>query len=149
MFVISQLDFGNYLNKPSYSAAAANLPRPINLRSKNIDRGDFDVLIIHRRHGILVGEIKAIGDRISPSDRDVKKRVERAINQLQKADEVLRHLVSDLQTAPRVQTTLMLPNISRAQLQRVLAGNPQLSQVGPKDTTSSHNQFDVHLRSIW
>ena len=62
MFVISQLSFGDYLNKPTYSASAATLPRPINLRSQNKHRGDFDVLIIHRYYGIFVGEIKAIGD---------------------------------------------------------------------------------------
>ena len=135
MFVISQLHFGDYLNNPAYSAAAATLPRPIDLKLQNKHRGDFDVLVIHRHYGILVGEIKAIGDGWPSSlpqqqrDQQVKKKVELAIGQLQKADEVLRHLVSDLQTAPRVQTTLMLPSISTAQLQRVLADNPQLSQV--------------------
>ena len=135
MFVISQLHFGDYLNNPVYSAAAATLPRPIDLKPQNKHRGDFDVLVIHRHYGILIGEVKAIGDGWPSSlpqqqrDKQVKKKVELAIGQLRKSDKVLRHLVSDLQTAPRVQTTLMLPNISTAQLQRVLADNPQLSQV--------------------
>ena len=124
----------DYLNEPSYSAAASMLPTPRDLKLVNKDRGDFDVLVIHRKYGILVGEIKAIGDKLSglsqtQQDQQLKKKVEQSITQLQKADDVLKHLVSDLQTAPRIQKTLMLPNITKAQLQRVLADNPQLRQV--------------------
>ena len=133
MFVISQLQFGDYLS-PSYAAAASMFNRPIDLKLQNKHQGDFDVLLIHRKYGILVGEIKAIGDKLSglsqtQQDQQLKKKVEQSITQLQKADDVLKHLVSDLQTAPRIQKTLMLPNITKAQLQRVLADNPQLRQV--------------------
>ena len=65
MFVISQLNFGDYLNQPVYAAAATTLPRPIDLKSLNKHRGDFDVLIILRHYGILVCEIKAIKFRES------------------------------------------------------------------------------------
>ena len=134
MFVISQLSFGSYLKEPSYSAAASMLPRPIDLQSQNKHRGDFDVLVIHRQYGILVGEIKAVGNMLSSfpqqqQNQQLKKKVEQAIKQLEKADDVLRHLVSDLRTTPRIRTTLMLPNITTAQLQQVLADNPRLRQV--------------------
>ena len=135
MFVISQLNFAEYLDAPCYAAAASQLPgRPIDLKPLNKHRGDFDVLVIHRKYGILVGEIKAVGD-LPPSssqeqDQLVKKKVEQAIKQLDKADDVLGHLVSDLQPAkPRILKTLMLPNLSTADLQRVLADNQQLCQV--------------------
>ncbi|XP_070191790.1 uncharacterized protein [Littorina saxatilis] len=133
MFVLSQLNFGHYLNDPSFAAAASTLARPEDLKAENKHRGDFDVLIIHRRHGILVGEIKAIGDTISSlpqqqQDQQVTKKVEQAIKQLHKAEDVLKHLTDYLQPPPRVQKTLMLPNITRAQLQRVLGDNPQLTQ---------------------
>ena len=67
MFVISQMQFGDYLNKPAYAAAASMLPKPGDpvLKSQNKHRGDFDILIIHRHHGILACEIKAVGAKFS------------------------------------------------------------------------------------
>ena len=80
MFVISQLNFGDYLNEPCYSAAASLLPRPIDLKSQHKHRGDFDVLLLHRRYGVLVGEVKSIGDQFStlfPSARLQDQKVAR------------------------------------------------------------------------
>lgn len=137
MFVISQLDFGRYLHQPAYAAAAAALPTPIQLKPRNQHRGDFDLLIIHKHHGILVGEIKAIGDNPSSLTQQqphqkIADKVRLAIKQLRKADDVLRHLVSDQPTPPRIQKTLMLPNVTTARLQSVLTADPQLSSVsGP------------------
>lgn len=136
MFVLSELKFGEYLNEPCFAAAASALPNiPMDKKTRRKQEGDFDVLVIHRQHGILVGEIKAIGEKLShlpqqQQDQAVKKKMEQAIRQLNKAKDVLQHVVSDLQPPPRVQTTLMLPNIARAQLHGVLAGNLPLSQVG-------------------
>ncbi|XP_070184129.1 uncharacterized protein [Littorina saxatilis] len=136
MFVLSELKFGEYLNKPCFAAAGSALPNiPMDKKTRRKQEGDFDVLVIHRQHGILVGEIKAIGYTLSllPQQQqdqavNLKKKVEQAIRQLKKAKDVLQHVVSDLQPPPRVQTTLMLPNIARAQLHGVLAGNLPLSQ---------------------
>ncbi|XP_070175846.1 uncharacterized protein [Littorina saxatilis] len=130
MFVMSELKFGDYLNKKAYAAAAASLPRPQDLESVDKHEGDFDVLVIHRHYGILAGEIKAIGDTGGKfTQRSLKKKVDKAITQLNKAKEVLQLVVSDLQPPrPRVQTTLMLPNIARARLQRLLSNNKPLTQ---------------------
>ena len=143
MFITSQLDFGDYLNQPAYAAAARALPRPIALRPQRKDRGDFDLLILHRLYGILVGEVKAIGDTLSTLSQQqqevqITKRVKKAIGQLQKDVDVLRHLVSDQVPGPRIQTTLMVPNLSSAQLQSVLAANSQLAQVTRFTTGSSY-----------
>ncbi|KAK7105249.1 uncharacterized protein [Littorina saxatilis] len=131
MFVLSQLNFGHYLNEPSFAAAAATLPKPGDLQAENKERGDFDVLILHRKYGIFVGEIKSIGDLLSSltpkeQDQQVKKKVNVAMRQLQKAEDVLQHVMSG--DAPRIQKTLMLPNISRLQFQRVLKDSPSLAQ---------------------
>nr|KAG5697834.1 hypothetical protein BaRGS_016096 [Batillaria attramentaria] len=48
MFVLSQMGFGDYLDDPCYAAASSSLPRPVDLKKKQLDAGDFDVLIIHR-----------------------------------------------------------------------------------------------------
>nr|KAG5685178.1 hypothetical protein BaRGS_000818 [Batillaria attramentaria] len=54
-------------------------------------------------------------------------RVEKAVKQLNKADVVLRQLVSDL--APvKVTKILMLPNLTSTQLQQALDTNPHVEQ---------------------
>ncbi|XP_070202752.1 uncharacterized protein [Littorina saxatilis] len=152
MFVLSQLDFGDYLGEPCYSAAASVFARPIDLKKKkkkkkktktqeaeeteeSLHEGDFDLLIFHREYGVLVGEVKTVGDNFSSltltqqqQDAIVVKKVEQAVKQLNKTEKVLRHLLSNLQPPPRVRKSVMLPNIARSQLQRVLRNNPQLEQ---------------------
>lgn len=152
MVVLSQLQFGDYLNKPAFAAAASahpRLPRPVDLKTHNKHEGDFDMIIIHRLYGLLVLEIKAMGDNftdlgLSPDDQDCKvsAKVLEALKQLKKAVDVMNHLVSDLpvklgskgkrprqarheQRPPRVRSALVLPNISKQQLERVLVKYPE------------------------
>nr|KAG5697119.1 hypothetical protein BaRGS_015254 [Batillaria attramentaria] len=106
MFVISQLQFGEYLGEPCYAPVASLLPRPIDLKKEQKHRGDFDILILHRHHGILVAEIKAVGEKQDADDNTVAKRVQRAVKQLDKAGEVLTHIVSDFDPPPSVKKTL-------------------------------------------
>ena len=128
MFVISQMQFGDYLNEPAYAAATSMLPKPGDpvLKSQNKHRGDFDILIIHRHHGILACEAKSVGSTSSSTwfteeeEGQLAKKVKDAIKQMQKASDVLLHLVSKDETQPKIRTTLMLPNITRTQLHRVL-----------------------------
>lgn len=134
MFVLSQLKFGQYLNEPVYSAAAKTLPRPTDLKIQNIHQGDFDILVIHRQHGVLVGEIKAVGDTQSSQsqaaqDRILSQKIEQAIKQLQKAGVVMEHVTKDVMAPRKILKTVMLPNIKKADLQRVLTNNSALMQV--------------------
>lgn len=135
MFIVSQLDFGCYMNRPCYAAAAARLPKPADLDEK-YRRGDFDVLVIHRLYGILAGEVKSVGlahagveKTEEEADADVAVKVRKAIKQLDKSETVVRHLVSDVARGLAVRKTLFLPFVSGAQLQRVLGSNPQLEEV--------------------
>lgn len=135
MFILSQVNFGNYLNKPAYAAAAAQLPQPRTLKTKD-RRGDFDILLIHRHYGILVGELKSVGSEQpglsktpAEAEADVAKRVERAIEQLNKSERVVKHLVNDVESNLTVRKTLFLPYASSIQLQRALAARPALEEV--------------------
>ena len=137
MFILSQLNFGDYLNEPSYAAAvqASQLPRPSDLGEKYA-AGDFDILLIHRRHGLLLGELKSVGINhaalnLSPAqaDADVAKKVKQAVKQLDKSETVVSHLLSDLAPRLTVNKTLFLPYVSKAHLHRVLTANPPLEQV--------------------
>nr|KAG5686669.1 hypothetical protein BaRGS_031379 [Batillaria attramentaria] len=56
-----KLQFGDYLNQPCYATAASQFPRPSDV--SDLHEGDFDVLIIHKRMGLIAGEIKSVGIR--------------------------------------------------------------------------------------
>ena len=133
MFALSQMRFEDYLAAPEHQATLT-LPRARDLRDKGQDRGDFDVLIISRRHGLLACEVKSVGDAFSPPDLSppekdaiVAKKLLRAAGQLRKAVDVLTHLLSDRREPPRVRVSLVLPNVTREQLDRVLAAHPDVS----------------------
>ncbi|KAK7093785.1 uncharacterized protein [Littorina saxatilis] len=134
MLILSQLNFSDYLSKPSYAPAAASLPTPISL-PPSYRQGDFDVMVIHRHHGILIGELKSVGMRqanFSPSpaqlEANIARKVEQAVRQLDKSETVVRHLVSDVNPGLTVKKTLFLPYVSSAQLLRVLTANAQLEK---------------------
>ncbi|KAK7106745.1 uncharacterized protein [Littorina saxatilis] len=134
MFILSQLQFGSYLNESAYAAAAKQLPRPKDLPQRD-RQGDFDFLLIHRQHGILVGELKSVGKNQGvsnqshpPADPDLADKVERAVKQLDKSERMVRHLVSDIGPGMTVKKTLFLPYVSSAQLERVLDNDQQLEQ---------------------
>ncbi|XP_070199063.1 uncharacterized protein [Littorina saxatilis] len=130
MFILSQLQFGSYLNEPAYAAAAKRLPRPKDVPQDR--QGDFDFLLIHRQHGILVGELKSVGKNSNSAnetdDAAIAEKVEKAVKQLDKSERVVRHLVSDMGPGMTVKKTLFLPYVSSAQLERVLDNDEQLEQ---------------------
>ncbi|KAK7089591.1 uncharacterized protein [Littorina saxatilis] len=137
MFILSQLNFGDYLNQHAYAAAAAQLPRPSDkdTQQTKYSDGEADFVLIHRQHGILIGELKTVGrwqkdvnNPQPPADADVAKRVTKAVKQLDRSETVVRHLVSDVAPALTVRKTLFLPYVSTEQLQRVLDNDPQLEQ---------------------
>ncbi|XP_070196571.1 uncharacterized protein [Littorina saxatilis] len=135
MFILSQLNFADYFNKPTYAAAAKRIPRLANL-PKSHRQGDFDVMVFHRHHGILLGELKSVGKNHAElhktqadSDADVAKRVEKAAKQLDKSETVIKHLVKDIASGLTVKKSIFLPYVRSAQLQRVLASNPNLERM--------------------
>nr|KAG5685961.1 hypothetical protein BaRGS_021384 [Batillaria attramentaria] len=166
MFVLSQLHAG----------AACTYPRPVDqkLKRKNLNQGDFDVVIIHRQYGLLAGEIKSVGcssterGSVPVSDDEVlnplrkmlgikKGKQGKKVGQLRKARDVLRHVMSDLSGKPRVRSTLMLPFLTSTQLRRVLGNNSDIKQalcqeldvdsrtVDPVDVCLCADQMDDNL----
>lgn len=148
MMVICGLDFGRYLDKdadrggvvdPISAAASDKLPRPATMKERSQRRGDFDVLIVHPEHGLIVGEVKSVGADASSKMRVgdvsglavVAKRVGKALRQLNKARDVLNHLTSDVVVVPAVKVTktLILPFVTSAQLRQAVLSDRQLEQV--------------------
>ena len=134
---LSQLDFGDYMSSPAYAAAAQFFPLPTDLKNSHSDlsRGDFDLLLIHRTLGLVAGEIKAVGDSFDASmtadekNKVIVSRIKRALKQLKKSMTVLHHLVGDFSFKPPITPTLILPNITEAQLRSLLASDPNLNKV--------------------
>nr|KAG5699986.1 hypothetical protein BaRGS_001805 [Batillaria attramentaria] len=142
MMVLSQLEFRKYLDNqvdPITAAATRLLQQPATLGNPD---GDFDVLIISRQYGLIVGEVKSVGDNPQhTTDQAIVKRVKKAVKQLKKAGDTVKGLVSDL--APvSVTRILMLPNITSQQLMTALSTDPQTEQdlclcVGATDTAAA------------
>ncbi|XP_070207989.1 uncharacterized protein [Littorina saxatilis] len=132
MFVLSELNFKDYLNKPFYAKQTSKLPKPGNIPAKDRHhgkQGDFDVLLIHRQYGILVGEVKSVGKtRASQVDVEVIRVLQKAVKQLDKCEVHARHMVSDIASELTVRKTLFLPYVSSSQLRRVLSASEQLKE---------------------
>nr|KAG5688818.1 hypothetical protein BaRGS_017050 [Batillaria attramentaria] len=130
MFVMSSLNFTDYLNKLD-ATQAAQFPLPRDLHATQRE-GDFDVIVIHRKYGVLLGEIKSVGIHDNnPTDKAVAEKVSKAVKQLDKCERVVNHVMSDVAPGVSVRKTLILPYISRTQLQHVLDGDSQLAQADP------------------
>ena len=93
MVVISGLDYKNYLEgHDRLFNTARNFAGEQKLR-----RGDFDLLIIHKKYGLFIIEVKAVGHhdiegRSGSVEKDqeallrdkIIERIEKAVDQLQK-----------------------------------------------------------------
>lgn len=130
MIVVSQLQFGKYLHKPCYAAAASHFRRPITLPVE-YRQGDFDLLIIHSKYGLITAEIKSVGAnftelRMSQHKQEVTvvAKIKEAVKQVNKAGYVLRYLAG-----VKVTKTLMFPNIKSNQLLRALKLDPRAAKV--------------------
>ena len=131
MVVVSQLKFRKYLDdriNPVNAAAAALLPDvqtlPVQLKD-----GECDIIMIDRRQGIIVGEIKSVGGSSyfqtqPPSQQHgvIVKKVKQALTQVNNQATALRHLVSDLNIT--VTKTLIFPNLPSSTLLKALTNTP-------------------------
>lgn len=134
MFVVSRLNFSKYL-EGGCPANAAKMLRANDL-SPEYRRGQFDLMIIHRRYGILIGEIKSVlanKDKLQVStdeaDQIVTVKVRSAMKQVDKAEIVLQGLIKDLKTEVKIHKTVLLPYVSAEVLRRAVIGDKQLLQV--------------------
>lgn len=126
---LSNFQFCDYLGEPHYAAAAAHLPTwP--------KRGDFDVLLIHRSYGLVVCEVKAVGDNfkqldLSQEEKDsiIRVKLTKAVSQLDRAEDMLSHVVSDIAPGLRIAKTIAVPNLTRLQVENALSGD-DLIEVG-------------------
>ncbi|XP_070209288.1 uncharacterized protein [Littorina saxatilis] len=134
VMVICGLEFGQYLTQEKEItgvSACDKFPRPKTMDEKSCQRGNFDVLILSRRYGIIVGEVKSVGfdaQKTANISQAIVKRAQKALDQLNKAGKVLQHMLSDIKPAIRVAKTLILPFVTSTQLRDAVHTEPQLEQ---------------------
>ncbi|KAK7497139.1 hypothetical protein BaRGS_00011669 [Batillaria attramentaria] len=123
-----------------YRSDYAIFPRPRDLHTE-LQRGTFDILIISKTHGLVICEIKAIGDffgvpsaNMTKNDEKnvVRKRLAKALTQLEKEKKVLQYLISDIgefrSDKVPIMKTLILPNLKRETLEDVLRDDKELTK---------------------
>ncbi|XP_025113296.1 uncharacterized protein LOC112575565 isoform X2 [Pomacea canaliculata] len=123
MFVLTQFNYDDYLNNPGTDYQQHRLPVPSSVIHKDDDVACVDFVIVHRQHGVLVGVVKAVSDKVEDSDDGqqdeggcIVTAVTEAVQQLQKANRVIRHVMSDQRQCHTVRHTLILPNLTHASL---------------------------------
>nr|KAG5688804.1 hypothetical protein BaRGS_017036 [Batillaria attramentaria] len=126
MFVMSSLKFTDYLNKLD-ATHAAQFPLPGDLPATQRERATLTSSSYTANTCVLLGEIKSVGIHgNNPTDKAVADKVSKAVEQLEKCEKVVNHVMSDVAPGVSVRKTLILPYISRTQLQHVLDGDSQL-----------------------
>lgn len=109
MFVLTQFQYRDYLP---------------NIRE---DAKCFDFLIVHRKHGVVIGVVKAVSDRTDKTKEDeqttdtvILTELAEAVQQLNYADQMMRELVSAHKKTPKICKAVMLPNLSISSLKRAV-----------------------------
>ncbi|XP_025078781.1 uncharacterized protein LOC112554924 isoform X2 [Pomacea canaliculata] len=135
---ITRLHFTQYLSEPCFSVAAAQLPRASSLPPdlpQSWKQGNFDVLLIHRHYGLVVCNVMSFGDmtndlKMSQEDivKTIRKKLRDAVSQLNKAEAMLSHLVSDVCPGLRITKTIAVPNLTTDQVQQAISHDSQLTE---------------------
>ncbi|XP_025113050.1 uncharacterized protein LOC112575405 [Pomacea canaliculata] len=138
LFGITRLHFGQYLSEPGFAVAAAQLPRASSLPPDlphNWKQGKFDVLLIHRHYGLVVCNVMSFGDitndhKMSKEDveKTIRKKLRDAVSQLDNAEAMLSHLVSDIAPGLHITKTIAVPNLTTDQVQQAISHDSQLTE---------------------
>ncbi|XP_025113877.1 uncharacterized protein LOC112575941 isoform X3 [Pomacea canaliculata] len=130
MFVLTQFKYDDYLNNIGNEFRKHRLPVPAGFTKENQNIKCFDLMVVHRQYGVLVGVVKAVGENVSESLNDlIVNEVTEAVQELKKGADMIKHLMSDQEQFPTVRQILILPNMARTTLKRALDNHPGLVEV--------------------
>lgn len=124
MFVISQFDYDHCLREDS---SKHNLSKLRDKRQDVKNYGDFDVLIVHRVHGALVGVVMTCSDETAKSK--MGEYLQKSCQQLDNAYQMLVDLSTDQQPKISIHKLLILPNLQSESLKSVLRNNTKAAKV--------------------
>ena len=126
MVVISRLEFRRYLDdktEPINAAVCSAYPRPID-RPAPDDDGDLDVLVVHSQLGLILVEVKAFGaHQENITEAQFIKVIHKALQQLRKGHDMLKYITNDLKEEVNITKSLVLPFVTRFQLESLVDSN--------------------------
>ncbi|BFZ24434.1 hypothetical protein BsWGS_27473 [Bradybaena similaris] len=135
MFIICDYQYNNYLNKLREEMfSKGETRRPIRAFGQTM-RAEHDCLILHKKYGVLVVCIKAIGDNFRDWGASEEQKIistnkilEKAVKQLEREEAMIRHVTSDLEPKLACHKLIALPNMTRDSVQRALAADRVLAK---------------------
>ncbi|XP_055867029.1 uncharacterized protein LOC106052516 [Biomphalaria glabrata] len=154
MFIVSNFEYDNYLNK-IYSLQLGELNgQLLNLPKDVASRGELDILILHQEAGILLVQTKAVGYNIPKNAEadcekyisNIERAVMKAVEQLERDVKVMLHVMGDLKIQKQQITKVVaLPNLSRSFLDlAVQKWTEKCTSLGEK-ISNSDLQLKIHF----
>lgn len=77
---------------------------------------------------------------------NIRKKLTESVSQLDKADRVLSHMVSDIAPGLHITKTIAFPNLTSEQIKKVIDGNEELATVRSElyfDDEQPFQTFDI------
>ncbi|XP_025114469.1 uncharacterized protein LOC112576324 [Pomacea canaliculata] len=142
MFVLTQFKYTDYLNSIPEQFKGHLLPVPSLVHEHQQNRS-FDLLIIHRRYGVMVGVVRDCsnnGDEGQPdNDTDTIRlsQVSEATEQLNTAKRFVSEVMSDKENFPKVRQVLLLFGIAHPTVESL-----------PDNNQSPNDLRTLYLESI-
>lgn len=127
MFVISQFDYDHCLECLRQDSSKHNLSKLRDKRQDVKNYGDFDVLIVHRVHGALVGVVMTCSDETAKSK--MGEYLQKSCQQLDNAYQMLVDLTTDQEPKISIHKLLILPNLQHKSLKSVFRQNTNAKKV--------------------
>ncbi|XP_025111864.1 uncharacterized protein LOC112574792 isoform X2 [Pomacea canaliculata] len=131
---LSQLQFGLYKDGPCYAAAARLLLPVSDTLSRSWKSGCFDLLLIHPIYGLIICEVLPFGDfskKVCMSEKDIHynaaRKLQLAVLQLDKVEDVLPKLASNIAMSVRITKTIVVPNLTSRQIQQTISTSTELA----------------------
>ncbi|XP_025114163.1 uncharacterized protein LOC112576124 [Pomacea canaliculata] len=124
MFVLTQFRYEDYLNSPDSKYNKHKLPVPADLKEADKRTKCFDLLIFHRSLGVLVVVVKPVSGDGHDDHQKLASLVElelsEAIQQLNMANSILKHLMSDQDVHPIIRHAVIMPNLESSSLREAI-----------------------------
>nr|KAG5709846.1 hypothetical protein BaRGS_032670 [Batillaria attramentaria] len=131
LFMVSGVSYENYLNRlPKKVTQNFEVPRPQDVAT----RGELDILILHPNAGILLVQVKSVGENLAAwkaSDEDaakaIKKVLIKAAGMTGRDEAVFKHILQDLDPVPTFTKVVALPFVSRSEFEKAMTQKDDLT----------------------
>ncbi|KAK7096286.1 uncharacterized protein [Littorina saxatilis] len=135
VFIICDFQYNNYLNKLKETMfIKGDDRRPRRAYGQSV-RAQHDCLLIHRRYGIIIISVKAVGDNFSEwantgTDKwtAVKRTLGKVLKQLPREEKMVNMVLGDLTSHLPCTKLIALPNLSRHDVNTAVSDDHKLQK---------------------